>query len=316
MADHVSEIGLVLYPGVQMAAVLGMSDLFGTANRVIIRQNPETARKMRITHWQRGARVHDTAPEADTTPSILIVPPALGQPIPREVARNETTWLREVHASGAALGSICTGTFVLGETGLLDGRTISTHWTFDQLMAERFPNVRMDTDRTVIDDGDIVTGGGASSWVDVGLKLVDRFLGPNVMVETARTLSVDPPHRDQRDYSGFVPNFSHGDAAILKVQHCLQATGAKEIELSSLAAEAGLEVRTFLRRFKKATGLTKTEYIQRLRVHKARELLQFGSLSVDQVAWEVSYSDTSAFRKVFAQIVGLSPSQYRQQFHA
>lgn len=316
MTDRMTEIGLVLYPGVQMAAVLGMTDLLGTANGVVAARRQNDARYLRISHWQNGARVHDSAPEADTIPAVLIVPPSFGQPIARQDALPHARWLREHHAAGTALGSICTGAFVLAETGLLDGRTITTHWTFDRHMRERFPEVRLDLDRMVVDDGDIITGGGAMSWVDVGLKLVDRFLGPNVMVESARTLLVDPPQREQRYYSGFAPHLTHGDAAVLKVQHWLQATGAKEVELSRLATVAGLEGRTFLRRFKKATGLTTTDYIQRLRMTKARELLQFGAMTVEQVAWEVGYGDTSAFRKVFARITGLSPAEYRRRFRA
>lgn len=314
MPDQITEIGLILYPGVQMAAVLGMTDLLGTANGVIAARRLNAARRLRISHWQDGARVHDTEPEAETIPAVLIVPPAFGQPIAREDALPHAKWLRERHAAGAALGSICTGAFVLAETGLLDGRTVTTHWTFDQPMRERFPHVRLDLDRMVVEDGDIITGGGAMSWVDVGLKLVDRFLGPDVMVDTARTLLVDPPHREQRFYSGFAPSLTHGDAAVLKVQHWLQATGAKDVDLPRLAAEAGLEGRTFLRRFKKATGLTTTDYIQRLRMTKARELLQFGTLTIDQIAWDVGYGDTSAFRKVFAKITGLSPAAYRKRF--
>ena len=314
MPDQIAEIGLLLYPGAQMAAVLGMTDLFGTANGIFAARRQNAARPLRISHWQDGARVHDSAPDADTSPAVLIVPPAFGSPITQRDALPHAEWLRARHAAGAALGSICTGAVVLAETGLLDGRTITTHWTFDRHMRERFPKVRLDLDRMVVEDGDIITVGGAMSWVDVGLKLVDRFLGPDVMVETARTLLVDPPHREQRYYSGFAPNLTHGDTAVLKVQHWLQATGAKDVELSRLIAESGLEGRTFLRRFKKATGLTTTDYIQRLRMTKARELLQFGTMPVDQVAWEVGYGDTSAFRKVFLRITGLSPAAYRKRF--
>lgn len=314
MPDRIAEIGLLLYPGAQMAAVLGMTDLFGTANGIVAARRQNAARPLRISHWQDGARVHDSAPDADTSPAVLIVPPAFGSPITQHDALPHAEWLRARHAAGTALGSICTGAVVLAETGLLDGRTITTHWTFDRHMRERFPKVRLDLDRMVVEDGDIITGGGAMSWVDVGLKLVDRFLGPDVMVETARTLLVDPPHREQRYYSGFAPNLTHGDTAVLRVQHWLQATGAKDVELSRLVAESGLEGRTFLRRFKKATGLTTTDYIQRLRMTKARELLQFGTMPVDQIAWEVDYGDTGAFRKVFMRITGLSPAAYRQRF--
>ncbi|MGM8931145.1 GlxA family transcriptional regulator [Salinicola halophyticus] len=292
-----------------------MTDLLTTANQVVAAQRRNAAwHLLRVSHWENGVRVQDTGSETNTDPTVFIVPPAFGQPITREDALPHADWLRERHAAGAALGSICTGAFILAETGLLDGRTVTTHWTFDQHMRDRFPKVRLDLDRMVVEDGDIITGGGAMSWVDVGLKLVDRYLGPDVMVETARMLLVDPPHREQRYYSGFAPNLTHGDTAVRKVQHWLQATGAKEVALPLLASEAGLEERTFLRRFKKATGLTTTDYIQRLRMTKARELLQFGKMTVDQIAWKVGYGDTSAFRKVFVKITGLTPAEYRRRF--
>jgi len=103
---------------------------------------------------------------------------------------------------------------------------------------------------------------------------------------------------------------------VLKVQHWLQATDAREIALATLAARAGLEERTFLRRFQKATGMTTREYCQRLRVGKAREMLQFSRLPVDRIAWEVGYSDPGTFRKLFARIVGLTPGEYRRRFSA
>ena len=183
-------------------------------------------------------------------------------------------------------------------------------------MQDRFPDAKVEADRLIIDGGDILSAGGLMAWTDLGLKLVDRFLGPITMAATARMMLVDPPGREQRYYSGFVPRLTHGDAAILKAQHALQASEGRDAALSLLADAAGLEQRTFLRRFQKATGLTATDYAQRLRVAKAQELLQFGQKPVEQVAWEVGYSDPGAFRKVFLRIVGLTPGDYRHRFRS
>ncbi len=318
------EIGIVLYPGVQMAAALGLTDLFGVADRLARkkRQDQNTP-LLRVSHWGREGqaetpvRVFDTAPSAEGAPTVLILPPALGDPISRETAALYGDWLRESHGSGITLASVCAGALLLGESGVLATREVTTHWTYGDLLRERFPDVaRVDTDRLVIDDGDIITAGGVMAWTDLGLKMVDRFLGPTVMIETARHLLVDPPGREQRYYSTFSPKLTHGDAAVLKVQHWLQATGAQETSLAALAERAGLEERTFLRRFQKATGLTTTEYVQRLRVGKAQELLQFSTSPIDRIAWKVGYADTGAFRKVFARIVGLTPNEFRRRFHA
>ncbi|MEF2552852.1 helix-turn-helix domain-containing protein [Aurantimonas sp. A2-1-M11] len=152
------------------------------------------------------------------------------------------------------------------------------------------------------------------AWTDLALRLVDRFLGAAAMLDTARAFLIDPPGREQSYYSAFSPRLKHGDAPILKVQRWLEETDGRSFDLAGLVEQSGLEERTFLRRFQKATGLTTTDYAQRLRVGHARELLQQGELMGDQVAWEVGYTDPGAFRKVFARIVGLTPAEYRRRF--
>jgi transcriptional regulator GlxA family with amidase domain len=316
------EIGLVLYQGAQQASVLGLTDLFFVANRIAVSYQKQPGPLLRVTHWQQETpvappvRVFDNGENASSVLTALILPPTLAEPPRGAEAGSLTAWLRDQHASGVVLASVCAGAFLLAETGLLAGRPMTTHWAYADQLQERFPRVRVDADRLIIDDGDVISAGGLMSWTDLGLRLVDRLLGPTVMIETARMLLVDLPGREQRYYSVFSPRLTHGDAAILRVQHRLQATQAKDIALATLAALAKLEERTFLRRFQKATGMTTTEYCQHLRVGRARELLQFGTAPIDRVAWEVGYSDQGAFRKVFTRIVGLSPGEYRRRFSA
>lgn len=315
-----SEIGLVLYPGAQQAAVLGLTDLFGVANRMASSRLQTSEPPLRVTHWQQSTadaapeRIFDSGSDTSSVLAALILPPSLSEPLGADDVLSLNSWLCERHAHGVALGSVCAGAFPLAATGLMTGRKMTTHWAYAELLQQRYPEVHVDADQLIIDDGDVITAGGLMAWTDLGLRLVDRLLGATIMIETARMLLVDPPGREQRYYSVFSPRLTHGDAAVLKVQHWLQATQAKEVALPTLAAQAGLEGRTLLRRFQKATGMTTTEYAQRLRVGRARELLQFGNASIDRVAWEVGYSDPGAFRKVFTRIVGLSPSAYRRRF--
>ena len=317
------EIGLFIYPGVQQAAVLGLNDLFCVANMFSQKYQENKANLLRITHWQQPdpkgdpVRVFDTVPEADPTSlSAMIVPPTLGEPSIVDATPALTQWLTGLHNQGVILSSVCAGAFVLASTGLMNGRKMTTHWAYADLLSQRFPDIKVDVNQLIIDDGEIITAGGLMSWTDLGLRLVHRLLGPTVMIDTARMLLVDPPGREQRYYSVFSPRLTHGDTAVLKVQHWLQATQAKDVTLSTLAALAGLEERTFLRRFQKATGMTSTEYCQHLRVGRAQELLQFSSESFDRVAWEVGYSDPGALRKIFTRIVGLTPGEYRRRFSA
>lgn len=314
------EIGIVAYQDAQESAILGLTDLLKVAGRIAASHTKSGSNPLRLSHWEMcspfsaPARVADTAPQSEVALAAIILPPTLEPPIESSAAKPWSPWLRECHAGGAILGSVCAGAFLLAETGLLSKRKATTHWAYAEQFQQRFPEVCLDTDQLVIDDGDIITSGGAMAWTDMGLRLIDRFLGPSVMIETAQMLLIDPPGREQRYYSVFSPRLTHGDGAILKVQHWLQATAAKNISLSDLAARARLGERTFLRRFQKATGMTTMEYCQRLRIGNARRLLQFSVMPIERVAWDVGYSDPRAFRKVFQRIVGLSPGDYRSRF--
>jgi transcriptional regulator GlxA family with amidase domain len=303
------EIGLVPYPGAQQAAIYGLTDLFDVANRFATLHQAGSTPLLHVSH-----RLPAEPGVADETPDVLIFVPRIGTPLTREGAAPFLDWVIEHHGKGATLATVCGGAFLLAETGLLDGRATTTHWDHAELFRQRFPRVKLDIDKLIIDDGDIISAGGIMAWIDLGLKIVDRFLGPTIMAETAHYLLVDPPGREQCYYSAFSPNLTHGDAAILKVQHWLQAKGAKETTLASLASCAGLEERTFLRRFRKATGLTAVDYCQRLKVGKACELLQFTTQPAEAIAWQVGYTDAGAFRKIFLRITGLTPGEYRRRF--
>jgi transcriptional regulator GlxA family with amidase domain len=321
MASHPTiEVGIIHYPGVQLAAVHGLIDLLQIADRFAAEHNGSPIPFIHISQWKQNGpgsapvRTEGANLGSNISPTVLLLPPRIGEPLSRQEAEPYIDWLLHHHTAGALIASVCGGAFLLAETGLLTGRPITTHWAHAEKFRTRFPDARLDTDRLIIDDGDIISAGGIMAWVDLGLRLVDRFLGPTIMAETAHFMLVDPPGREQRYYSAFSPNLTHGDSAVLKVQHWLQATGAKEIALSALVELAGLEERTFLRRFRKATSLTTVDYCQRLRVGKARELLQFGTLPVESIAWQVGYSDTSSFRKIFSRVTGLTPGEYRQRF--
>jgi transcriptional regulator GlxA family with amidase domain len=314
------EIGIVLYPGAQLAAVHGLIDLFAVAERHAAQRHKRARAFIKVSQWHAagpGGRViewRETTAQSAGSPAVVILPPSLGEPLTVDESSPFVDWLLAQHRRGAMIGSVCGGAFILGEAGLLAGRPVTTHWAHAEKFRRRFPEALLNVDRLVIDDGDIISAGGMMAWTDLGLKLVDRFLGPTIMSETARFLLVDPPGREQRYYSAFSPNLTHGDAAILRVQHWLQATGAKDMAIKSLMGRAGLEERTFLRRFRKATGLTAIDYCQRLRVGRAREMLQFSASPIDAIAWKVGYNDPGAFRKVFARVAGLTPGEYRRRF--
>lgn len=134
------------------------------------------------------------------------------------------------------------------------------------------------------------------------------------MSETARLMLVDLSGREQSYYRSFSPRLHHGDAEILKAQHLLQKSGCRNIDLTKMAKTAGLEIRTFMRRFRKATNLKPTEYCQSLRIGKAREMLETTNHSVERISWDVGYEDPTSFRRIFHRIMGFPPSDYRSRF--
>lgn len=316
-ADALSaEVGLVLYPGCQLAMVHGITDLFAIASQFSLDRGGKV---LRVSYWSVNgegafARTYDTHPDQHTMPTILISPGRLSGPPDADEAAPYAHWLLDRHAQGTVLASNCGGAFLLAATGLLAGRPATTHWLFADRFRERFPDVRLDIRKMVIEDGDIITAGGLMAWTDLGMRIVDRLLGPTVMIETGKFLLIDASGREQRHFSSFAPRLSHGDEAILKVQHWLQGRAERPVSVGDMAGKAGLEERTFLRRFKAATGMKPIEYVQNLRVGKARELLEFTKRSVDQIAWAVGYEDATAFRRVFHRILGLAPGEYRHRF--
>ncbi|WP_339547201.1 GlxA family transcriptional regulator [Pseudomonas sp. RA_35y_Pfl2_P32] len=315
----VAELGVLTYPGAQLAAVHGLTDLFGVANRIAAEHQSAQLPLLRVSHWQAEAgrapqRVYDSHPGPDGSLMALLIPPSIGGFCEGQASAPLIRWLRQQHASGATLGGVCVGSILLAESGLLDGRSATTHWTSAKQFAERYPQIKLNADTPIVDDGDLITTAGLMAWSELGLRLVDRLLGPSIATGTARFLVVEHSDSASQCGSNFAPILSHGDAAILKVQHWLQANGAVEVSLSVMAQQAGLEERTFLRRFRAATGLKPTEYCQHLRVGKAREMLEFTNGTIDHIAWSVGYADPSAFRATFRKITGLAPSDYRSKF--
>jgi transcriptional regulator GlxA family with amidase domain len=222
-------------------------------------------------------------------------------------------WLRSRHAEGAKLVSVCSGAFILAATGLVAGRSVSTHRICAEALAKRFPEITVDTNQRIIDDGDIITAGGFLAWVDVGLLLVDRILGVPVRAETAGFICSDPAASAARYFPGFVPRQTHGDTAVLKAQEWVHIRDGRDVSLASMAA-AGLERRTFLRRFANATGMTPIEYCRAVRIARARELLECGNTPQKEIAESLGYEDVASFARVFRKITGLAPGAYRKRF--
>jgi transcriptional regulator GlxA family with amidase domain len=313
------EIGIVNYPGAQVATILGLTDLFGIASTIAVDQRRSGQTGLRVTHWKpidsfdtNLSCVYDSAPRGSPQPRILIIPPTLVNLPNPDVPAGVVAWVRNRHAAGATLVSLCSGTFILAETGLVDGQSVATHQICARALAKRFPKIVVDTNRRIIDHGDIITAGGFLSWVDLGLFLVDRTLGPAIRAETARFVLADPAAGEARYFTGFAPPQMHGDRAVLKAQEWVHMRDGRGVSLAAMATAAGLERRTLLRRFASATGMTPIEYCRGVRIARARELLEGGDTSQKQIAQSLGYKDVASFARVFRKAVGSAPGAYRK----
>jgi transcriptional regulator GlxA family with amidase domain len=316
----VHEIGIVSYPGAQAACILGLTDLFGIACTIALDQQRFGQTPLRVTHWKpidafdaNLSCIYDSVPRGNPQPRTLIIPPTVEDPDP-DIPAGVVSWVRNRHAAGTTLVSLCSGAFILAKTGLTDGQSVATHQICAKALAKRFPNIVVETSRRIIDHGDIITAGGFLSWVDLGLFLVGRILGPAVRAETARFVLDDPEAGKARYFTGFAPPQTHRDRAVLKAQEWVHMRDGQSVSLAALATAAGLERRTLLRRFASATGMTPIQYSRRVRLARARELLEGGELSQKEIAQSLGYSDVASFARVFRKDIGETPGAYRKRF--
>jgi AraC family transcriptional activator FtrA len=243
----------------------------------------------------------------------LIIAPGWKDPeIPPPPALVEA--LRSAHARGAQLISICSGVFVLAATGLLDGRRVTTHWRYAEALQRHWPKLRFDPDVLYVDEGEILTSAGSAAGLDLALHLVRRDYGPDIANRVARRL-VLPAHRNggQRQYVER-PVPAREGARLSDLLHEMRSRLDHPFTVPELARLAAMSERTFIRRFTDTTGETPSAWLTGLRLDRARELLEAGKLSIDEVARLSGFGSTPTLRHHFRQKLQTSPTEYRARF--
>lgn len=301
------QITIIDYPNALQSAVQGLRELFFLANTIVIENQFEVEFCIKVIQPDINL---DEMHKSD----IVIIPPNFDgdyyyTPQPRLLR-----YLNDAHQDGAILCSACAGTFILASTGLLNNRIATTHWQLADKFHEAFPKVSLEIESLLINDGDIISAGGLMSWIDLGLEIVAQFTKPHIMRTLGKFLIVDTGKREQRYYGSFSPKLNHGNKKILHVQHFIQKNYNKTLNVSVLATLACMSERTFLRQFSHATTLKPIQYIQKVRVQKACELLESTTHSFESVALNIGYDDVNSFRKVFIKIMGISPTAFRERF--
>lgn len=224
-----------------------------------------------------------------------------------------------MHSCGAAICSACTGALLTAETGLFDGHDITIHWSNERWFREHHPQIRVRMDEALVvsgPDGRLITSGAATAWHDLALYLIARWVGPATAQSLARFQLLRWHADGQAAFEVFSPPRNHGDAEVLAAQRWIDSNFATATPVEEMAERVALAPRTLARRFKLATGHTPVNYVQRVRIEQAKRLLESRSEPIEEIAWEVGYSDPAAFRRLFKRMTRITPGEYRRRFRA
>ncbi len=215
---------------------------------------------------------------------------------------------------GASLGSFCTGAFLLGASGLLNGKIATTHVDASNGFANAFPEVKLKVDKTVTQDGRLYTSGGATSSFHLLLHLIHEYCGREMAIRIAKVFAIDMDRENQSYFSTFQPSKDHTDELVAKAQRKIEQNYQDAATIEELIKDIPTSRRNIVRRFKLITGITPIEYLQQTRIEAAKQLLEKTSQQMNEIIFSTGYSDAKAFRKVFRKSVGMTPTEYREKF--
>ena len=260
--------------------------------------------------------VHTNATLKNAKKSDLIIIPALSGNLDGAIKRNKEflPWIVKQYKGGAEVASLCLGAFLLASTELMNGRQCSTHWLFANEFRTMFPEVELVDDKVITDDNGLYSSGGASSYWNLLLHLVEKHTNREMAILASKFFVLDIARTSQSPFSIFKGQKIHNDPEIVKVQEFIEANHQEKITVDGLSDNFSIGRRTLERRFKKATNNTVIEYIQRVKIEASKKQFEMGRKTVSEVMYNVGYTDMKAFRDVFKKVAGLSPMEYMNRY--
>ncbi|MFT5259644.1 MAG: transcriptional regulator GlxA family with amidase domain [Saprospiraceae bacterium] len=257
---------------------------------------------------------HCSIDEVDHADLVLIPSQGFQFGIQDQKFFKRVEWLKKCYKNGADLASVCTGAFTLAATGLLDGKTATTHWGVAQAFKSAFPKIDLRTDLMVTDEGRLFCGGGMTADLNLSIYLINKYCGREVALQCSRCTLVNLDRLSQLPFSIFLPEKNHQDSEILKIQQWIESNFSHRFSIQTLANKADMSPRNFNRRFKVATGETAVKYLQLVRIEAAKKELENSRRSFDEISFNVGYENVSFFRRIFKQGTGLTPAAYQERF--
>lgn len=252
----------------------------------------------------------------DVHKTDLIIIPAMHGDMQKAIEDNKEflPWLVEQYSGGAEIASLCIAAFFLASTGLLNGKKCATHWIAANQFRALFPEVNLVDDKIMTEEDGIYTSGGAYSFLNLLIYIIEKYAGRDIAILVSKTFMIDFDRSSQSPFIIFSGQKAHDDESIKKAQELIETNYQDKITIDELAAQLCIGRRNLERRFKKATANTVSEYIQRVKIEAAKKDLERGRKNVNEVMYDVGYSDTKAFRNVFKKVTGLSPAEYKNKY--
>ena len=250
-----------------------------------------------------------------TQTDVVVIPLLCGNFVDAiEKNRGYKEWIIRQYQHHAEVVCLCVGSFMLASTGLLKGRRCAVHWAARHEFATLFPSVQIVDDHIITDESGIYTCGGGYSYLNLLLYVLEKHLGRDVAILASKMFEIDIDRKSQHPFTIFIGQKNHGDEYVLRAQELIENNPTASYSVDEVCEQVGIGRRTFERRFKKGTGNSLVEYIQRVKVEFAKKLLESREKTINEVTYAAGYNDVDAFRKVFRRFTDLSPLDYRKKY--
>lgn len=251
------------------------------------------------------------------TKTDLIIIPSLNHNYQTAVEGNKPLidWVTKQYKEGAEIATICTGAFLLAASGLLDGKSCSTNWAVADSFRKMFPKVNLQVDKLITDENGIYTNGGAYSFLNLMIYLVEKYYDRQTAIFCSKVFQIKIDRNSQSEFAIFTGQKLHSDEIVQQAQAYIETNLQKKISIEQLSAMFAVGRRNFDRRFIKATGNTPFEYVQRVKIEAAKKAFETNRKTINEVMYEVGYSDEKAFREVFRKITGTTPLEYKGKYN-
>jgi len=307
------------------ASIIGAYEIFARANEYWAENGKSELFKIQLAGISTKSEIYNgivsvkpqTHISSITKTNLIIIPSTLIRTYESAIKGNKLLidWIAKQYKEGAEIASICTGAFMLASAGLLDGRTCSTHWSAEEAFKNLFPRVNLKAEKLITDENGIYTNGGGYSFLNLVIYLVEKYYDRQTAIYCSKIFQIEIDRQSQSPFTIFTGQKSHDDEMVKKAQTYIEKNLHEKISVEDLSSKFASGRRNFDRRFIKATGNTPLEYSQRVKIESAKKAFETSRKTINEVMYDVGYSDVKAFREVFRKITGMSPLEYKGKYN-